>query len=77
LQTTAEDSETVCEDAEVAAAALARLDDDAREVVEMKIYGGLTFREIAGVTRLPQGTVATQYRRALESLRGWLAKQMR
>jgi DNA-directed RNA polymerase specialized sigma24 family protein len=43
----------------------------------VKIFGGLTFREIADVAGLPQGTVATRYRRALESLRGWLAKQLR
>lgn len=62
---------------EVAAEALGRLEADEREIVELKIYGGLTFREIADVTRLPQGTAATKYRRALESLRGWLAKQLR
>lgn len=65
------------DDAEVAAAALRRLDAQDREVVEMKIYGGLTFREIAAVVDRPQATVATQYRRALESLREWLAKQYR
>lgn len=65
------------DDAEVAAAALARLDADDRELVELKIFGGLTFREIAEVAGLPQGTVATRYRRALESLRPWLTKQMR
>lgn len=65
------------DDAEVAAAALRRLDPPDREVVEMKIYGGLTFREIAAIVERPQASVATQYRRALESLRGWLAKQYR
>ncbi len=65
------------DDAEVAAAALQRLDPQDREVIEMKIYGGLTFREIAAVVDRPQATVATQYRRALESLRDWLAKQYR
>jgi RNA polymerase sigma-70 factor (ECF subfamily) len=65
------------DDAEVLAMALARLDADDREIVELKIYGGLAFREIADVTGLPQGTVATRYRRALESLRGWVSKQYR
>jgi RNA polymerase sigma-70 factor (ECF subfamily) len=65
------------DDAEVAAAALARLEAEDRELVELKIFGGLTFREIADVAGLPQGTVATRYRRALESLRPWLTKQMR
>jgi RNA polymerase sigma-70 factor (ECF subfamily) len=65
------------DDAEIAAAALARLNADDREIIELKIFGGLTFREVADLTGLPQGTVATQYRRALASLRGWLAKQLR
>jgi RNA polymerase sigma-70 factor (ECF subfamily) len=77
LQASVEDSETTHDDAEVAAAALDRLEIDAREIVELKVYGGLTFREIADVTQLSQGTVATRYRRALESLRGWLVKQLR
>jgi len=71
------DVNTEQEDAEIAAAALERLAADEREIVELKIYSGLTFREIADVTQLPQGTAATKYRRALESLRGWLAKQLR
>jgi RNA polymerase sigma-70 factor, ECF subfamily len=73
----ASDTLVAHEDAEAAAAALGRLTADEREIVELKIYGGLTFREIAEVTRLAQGTAATKYRRALESLRGWLSKQLR
>jgi len=65
------------DDAEVVAAALQRLDADARELVELKIYAGLTFREIADVVGRPPATVATQYRRALASLREWLARQYR
>ena len=57
--------------------ALDRLDVNERELVELKIYAGLTFREIAEVVSRPQATVATQYRRALESLRTWLTKQYR
>jgi RNA polymerase sigma-70 factor (ECF subfamily) len=57
-------------------AALARLSDAEREIVELKIYAGLTFREIAVVTDAPQGTVATRYRTALERLRQWLAKEI-
>jgi RNA polymerase sigma-70 factor (ECF subfamily) len=64
------------DDAEVVAAALARLTVENRELVELKVFAGLTFREIAEVTGLPQGTVATRYRRAVESLRPWLVKQM-
>jgi RNA polymerase sigma-70 factor (ECF subfamily) len=65
------------EDAEAVALALARLTADDRELVELKIYAGLTFREMAQVTGRPQASVATRYRRALASLRPWLAKQYR
>ena len=65
------------DDTEVIAAALQRLDADDRELVELKIYAGLTFREIAEVVGRPSATVATQYRRALASLREWLTKQYR
>lgn len=64
------------DDEDAAVAALSRLDPDDRELVVLKIYAGLSFREIADVLDLPQGTVATRYRRALQSLRGWLAKQI-
>ena len=49
---------------------LARLDVPLREIVELKIFAALTFREISEVTGLPQGTVATRYRSALEKMRG-------
>jgi RNA polymerase sigma-70 factor (ECF subfamily) len=62
---------------EFLAAALDKLDAADRELVELKIFAGLTFREIADVVDLPQGTVATRYRRGLESLREWSAKQFR
>ena len=73
----ANDSSRPSDDGEVVAAALKRLAVDDRELIELKIFGGLTFREIADVTQQPQGTVATQYRRALDSLRPWLTKQLR
>jgi RNA polymerase sigma-70 factor (ECF subfamily) len=65
------------EDAEVVSAALARLKLEDREIVELKVFGGLTFREIADVTELPLATVATRYRRALESMRPWIMRQLR
>lgn len=64
-------------DADAAVAALARLDATDRELIELKLYAGLTFREIAQLTNQPPSTVATRYRRALESLRGWLEQQFR
>jgi len=35
----------------------------------MKIYGGLTFEQIAEVLEAPLSTVASRYRRALARLR--------
>jgi len=61
--------------AEQVARALDGLPTEQREVAELKAYGGLTFREIAEVTGAPQGTVATRYRAALESLRRFLAEE--
>jgi RNA polymerase sigma-70 factor (ECF subfamily) len=62
------------ERAEAVAMALDRLEPDMREIVELKYFAGLTFREIADVTQCPQGTVATRYRTALEKMRAILAK---
>ena len=64
------------ETAEAVSAALASLEDDLREIIELKIYGGLTFAEIAAVTRLPQGTAATRYRAGIERLRRMFAGEL-
>ena len=63
------------ETADWAAAAMARLTGDEREIVELKIYAGLTFRTIAELTGLPQGTAATRYRTALKRLREWCSRE--
>lgn len=63
------------EAAECVAALLARLSDELREVVELKVYGELTFREISEVTGMPQGTAATRYRVALEKMRRQMAEE--
>lgn len=55
-------------------AALARLPSEQREIVELKAYAGLTLREIAEISGLPPGTVATRYRAALGRLREWLVR---
>jgi RNA polymerase sigma-70 factor (ECF subfamily) len=61
--------------AQAVADGLQRLSAEQREVVELKIYGGLTFREIADVTSVPLQTAATRYRSALEHLKAWFARQ--
>ena len=40
-----------------------------RDVVMLKVWGELTFRQIADALSLPPGTVATRYRSAIERLR--------
>lgn len=40
-----------------------------REVLTLKFWGGLTFAEIAEALEIPQGTAASRYRLAMESLR--------
>jgi RNA polymerase sigma-70 factor (ECF subfamily) len=62
------------ETAEWVTASLARLSPEHREIVVLKVYADLTFREISTVTGLPQGTVATRYRAALDRLRGQMVK---
>lgn len=56
-------------------AALARLPDEQREIVELNTYAGLTLREIAEIIDVPAGTVATRYRTAIARLRDWLTRQ--
>jgi RNA polymerase sigma-70 factor (ECF subfamily) len=63
------------EAAESVAKALAGLEAPLREIVELKVYAGLTFREIAHLTGLPQGTAATRYRSALAKMRTWLMRE--
>jgi len=57
------------------AAAIARLPNEQREIVELKTSGQLTFREIAEVLDVPQGTVATRYRAALARLKEQLTRR--
>jgi RNA polymerase sigma-70 factor (ECF subfamily) len=49
--------------------ALAALPAEQREVFVLREYGGIAFREIAEVTGVPENTVKSRMRYALESLR--------
>jgi RNA polymerase sigma-70 factor (ECF subfamily) len=49
--------------------ALSHLPAAQREVVTLKIWGGLTFAEIATALDIPANTAASRYRYALEELR--------
>lgn len=54
--------------------ALAQLPEEQREVFLMREVEGLKFREIADVMGIPENTVKSRMRYALEALRGHLAR---
>lgn len=54
-------------------ASLARLPTEQREVVVMKIWGGLTFAEIATALKISPNTAASRYRYAIERLEAVIA----
>ena len=60
---------------EALAAAVAALPEAQREVVALKVDGGLTFAEIAAVIGTSANTAASRYRYALEKLRTALAAE--
>jgi RNA polymerase sigma-70 factor (ECF subfamily) len=49
--------------------AVRSLPEDQREVVVLKLWSDLTFKEIAAALDIPQNTAASRYRYALETLR--------
>ena len=51
---------------------LDRLSADERECIVLKLYSGLSFREIAETRRTSPNTVASWYRRGLQKLRAHL-----
>jgi len=56
------------ERAEIVSRALDELPPEQREVVVLKMYGGHTLLDIAGLTGSPLGTVTSRYRYAIEKL---------
>jgi RNA polymerase sigma-70 factor, ECF subfamily len=57
------------EEQRVIAGEVDNLPDELREVVVLRIYGGLSFAQIAWVVGQPLPTIASRYRRALARLR--------
>jgi RNA polymerase sigma-70 factor (ECF subfamily) len=49
--------------------AMSRLPDMHREVITLKVWGELTFAEIADVLGIPPNTAASRYRYGLADLR--------
>lgn len=56
------------EEAELLCKAVQDLSEKLREVIVMKIWGSLTFAQIAEVLKISQNTAASRYRYALEQL---------
>lgn len=56
-------------------AALRGLPEEQREVLVMKIWGGLTFAQVGDALAIPANTAASRYRYALERLREALAEE--
>ena len=56
-------------------AALVRLPQPQREVLVMKIWGGLSFPQIGAALGIPQDTAASRYRYAIAKLREQLAEE--
>lgn len=57
--------------------ALARLSPLLREIVVMKVYHQLKFREIAEITETPEGTLKARFHRAVAELRQRLGPEER
>ena len=57
-------------------AALNQLPGDQREVVVMKIWGGLTFAQIAEALSVPANTAASRYRYAIARLQKELSEEL-
>lgn len=49
--------------------ALAKIPDDQREVIVLKFFGELTFKEIAQVCGVSMGTITSRYRYGMQRLR--------
>ena len=49
--------------------AVETLEQEEQEIVNLKVLGQLTFKEIADIIKRPMGTVTWKYRQAMEKLR--------
>jgi RNA polymerase sigma-70 factor (ECF subfamily) len=55
--------------------ALAQLPADQRQVLVLKIWGGLKYPQIADTLNIPANTAASRYRYAVDKLRALLAEE--
>ena len=54
--------------------AVEQLSDAERQAIEMAYFGGHTYREVATILQLPEGTVKSRIRSGLSRLRTALAR---
>ncbi len=64
-------SSAALEDGDFAKFALGQLEPDDCEIVTLKLYGQMTFAQVAEIVGDPASSVATRYQRAIERLRGF------
>ena len=50
-------------------AALSVLNDSERQIINMKVLGDMTFKEISDVLKIPMGTITWRYQNAMKKLR--------
>jgi len=53
-------------------AAMRLLSDKEKEVIDLKLTAGFTFKEIAEMLGMPQGTVSWHYNEAIKKLRRYM-----
>ena len=52
--------------------ALEKLSSAEREIVNLKLFAGFTFEEVAGILSMPLGTVTWKYRSAINKLSNYV-----
>lgn len=55
--------------------AIATLNGKEQQILNMKIFGEMTFQEISGILGVPMGTVTWRYRTAIEKLKKAIIKE--
>jgi len=73
---TASDEVLAAETASLVRAAVRRLPDGQRQVVELAYFGGLTCREVANAMGIPEGTAKSRLRLAMAKLETVLDRQL-
>ena len=65
--------ETAVDDRLTLEKAMKVLNEKEKQVINMKVAGGMTFKEISEALEMPQGTVSWHYNEAIKKLRRFLS----